>query len=540
MQLVERDCFPRPSVFLPPEIQPSSELLSRFLPREVKTAAQRCPGIYCFVGTGGGLPEYEPELSAVRQSIGHLTGVCLESSMTKESNIQIKSGRLNKPNEILVMVPRTGRLTLVGRKLYNVLLHHSQLKLQTLRGKSFEATDYFEAPLRQLLDPVGTGDSDYRALAKKYLVEMQDVTMEWDSPESTAGSEWKRLKLLSEVDFVRKSGELWVRWALPPTLIQGIADPQRWTSLELSVMARLTTYSAVALYEICARYKNNPSGVTGRKPTDWWIDALSNSPPPIDSQTGEKKRREWRKIKNEFVSVAIDQINENTDLEIQLLEFKQGRAVSEVQFSVRKKVTRVEVIDLSTPINTPLLLRAERAGLTAQEFETLALRHTDVELEEGLVKLEHRKAAIGLEEVRSAAGYLRHLLDKRVSQQADTADSPQQGRAVAATIAVSRDEGADWLQAKRDEVANAIAQLAPDKQRKLLQQVTDSLRHRGLLTPSVARRASQGDWSATGFLRNEMVQLFAQQHLGPLWDKPPEVIEGEVIPVENALAEQGA
>jgi hypothetical protein len=102
--------------------------------------------------------------------------------MSSESRVAPK--RLNKPNEILVMVPRTGRLTLVGRKLYNVLLHHSQAKLK--RGVP-DATEYFEAPLSTLLEPVGAGESDYRSLAKRYLVEMQDVTMEWDSPESTAG-----------------------------------------------------------------------------------------------------------------------------------------------------------------------------------------------------------------------------------------------------------------------------------------------------------------------------------------------------------------
>ena len=95
------------------------------------------------------------------------------------------------------------------------------------------------------------------------------------------------------------------------------------------MLAKLGSYTAVALYEICARYRDNPSGVTSRKPVAWWVDALSNGPGP--------ERREWRKFKNERVKEAVAEINAETDLEIELIEHKQGRVITEVQFAVRKK-----------------------------------------------------------------------------------------------------------------------------------------------------------------------------------------------------------
>lgn len=441
--------------------------------------------------------------------------------MTNEIRVAAR-GRLNKPNEMLVMVPRTGRLTLVGRKLYNVMLHHSQMKLQL--GRMPDASEYFEAPLRALLEPVGTGESDLRALAKKYLVEMQDVTMEWDSPESGAGSEWKRLKLLSEVDFVKKSGETWVRWGLPPTLVQGLADPSRWTSMELAVMAKLTTYAAVALYDICARYRNNPSGVTSRKPTTWWVDALSNSPAPIDQATGLPKRREWRKFKNEFVLAAIEQINQETDLEIAVLEFKQGRAVAEVQFSVRKKSPRVEPISIA-PVDHALLERASRAGISDREIDQLLQEWPAATIGQALAKLEQRKQMAGLEEVRSAIGYLRHLLGRKEVEGAAPAAPAEPDRVAPAA---ARTLPVEWIQSRREEIANAIEALPVEAQRKLLHQVVESLRARGLLTPSIARRASQGDWFSAGVLKAEIVQLYAEQHLGPDWDKQPPVVDGQL------------
>ncbi len=406
------------------------------------------------------------------------------------------------------MVPRTGRLTLIGRKLYNVLLHHSQAKLQ--RGRMPDASDYFEAQLRTLLEPVGVGESDLRALAKRYLVEMQDVTMEWDSPESNAGTEWKRLKLLSEVELVKRGGETWVRWALPPTLVQGLADPLRWTSLELTLLAKLTTYASVALYEICARFKNNPSGVTSRKPTTWWIDALSNSPAAIDPTTGQPKRREWRKFKNEFVLGAIDQINEQTDLDIELLEFKQGRSVAEAQFSVRKKMTRPT---LAAKSDAALLDRCSKVGINERELTQLLEAWDPEEITSAIGKLEQRQSMPGLEEIRSPAGYLRHLLTK-----------PEEPKAAEQTRATSNvrsilnvDQNTTGESTKRKELAMAIAELPPDAQRSLLREVADSLRERGLFTPSVARRAGQGDWQASGLLKSGMVELYAKRLYGEDW-----------------------
>lgn len=318
------------------------------------------------------------------------------------------------------------------------------------------------------------------------------------------------------MEFVKQSGETWVRWALPPTLVQGIADPQRWTSLELGVLAKLNTYAAVALYEICARFKNNPSAVTSRKPITWWVDALSNSPAPIDPSTGQPRRREWRKFKNEFVLGAVEQINENTDLEIGLLEFKQGRAGAEVQFSVRKKFAKVET--LAAPVNHGLLERAQQAGLTEKEIDQLMMEWSEADISAALAKLEQRRAMTKLEEVRSAIGYMRHLLGKKEPHRDDIPRKEAPSRAAAPEVAVAP-VPTSWIQTKRDEVANAIAALSKEEQRSLIHEVTDSLRARGLLTPSIARRAAQGDWDAAGILKVEMVQMYALKYFGPEWDR---------------------
>jgi len=140
----------------------------------------------------------------------------------------------------------------------------------------------------------------------------------------------RAFSMLAEFAIEVRGGDNWVSWSYPPTIMSILKDSSRWARIDLNVIAKLGSYTAVALYEICARYRDNPSGVTSRKPVSWWSDALSQLP-------GAAERREWRKFRSERLLIAIKEINRETDFEIELIEHKEGRAVSEVQFGVRRR-----------------------------------------------------------------------------------------------------------------------------------------------------------------------------------------------------------
>ena len=240
---------------------------------------------------------------------------------------------LRKPNEMIVMIPRSKRVTLTGRRIYNALLQVSQARLRAM--DTMPAADYmFEAPLPAILRTTGSNGED-RTAAKRYLKEMRGLEVDWESTAPGDGVKWRGFSMLSEVVIEVRNGENWVAWSYPPTIMAALREPKRWARLDLDVLASLGSYTAVALYEICARYRDNPGGLTSRKPVAWWADALSQAPAGTE-------RREWRKFKNERVKPAIEEINAETDLEIELIEHKQGRAVVEAQFAVRKKKTAIK------------------------------------------------------------------------------------------------------------------------------------------------------------------------------------------------------
>jgi hypothetical protein len=279
------------------------------------------------------------------------------------------------------------------------------------------AADFmFEAPLAAILRTTGSSGSE-RTAAKKYLIEMRSLEVDWESTAPGDGVKWRGFSMLSEVALELRRGENWVSWSYPPTIMAALREPQRWARIDLDVLAKLGSYTAVALYEICARYRENPGGVTSRKPVTWWVDALSNGPGP--------ERREWRKFKNERVKDAVAEINAETDLEVDLIEHKQGRVITEVQFAVRKKRQAATPRAVSNePVDATLVLRAETLGIREIKLEGLIKEFGDERVRAQIEVLERRAANKTLRTIDNAFSYLRSLLRNEPALDSSAVSAP--------------------------------------------------------------------------------------------------------------------
>ncbi|MDM0027469.1 replication initiation protein [Variovorax saccharolyticus] len=420
---------------------------------------------------------------------------------------------LRKPHEMIVMMPRSARVTLTGRRIYSALLQVAQTRLVALPG--MPAADFmFEAPLAAILRTTGSSGSE-RTAAKKYLIEMRSLEVDWESTAPGDGVKWRGFSMLSEVALELRRGENWVSWSYPPTIMTALRDPQRWARIDLDVLAKLGSYTAVALYEICARYRENPSGVTSRKPVTWWVDALSNGPGP--------ERREWRKFKNERVKDAVAEINAETDLEIDLIEHKQGRVITEVQFAVRKKRQAAAPRPLvGEPVDATLVLRAETLGIREIKLEGLLKEFGDERVRAQIEVLERRAANKSLRTIENAFSYLRSLLrnepagesaaDTRPAIPAPAAPKPEPQAAAPAASA----EGANWLREQIEAMKKEVAALEPAQLKRWVDQALQDLARKGALNAVISRRAAQGD-VLHGLLGSAVVYAYADATYGPDW-----------------------
>lgn len=434
-----------------------------------------------------------------------------------ESQDAAEGPELRKPHEMIVLIPRSRRVTLTGRRIYNALLQVSQSRLVAM--DNMPSADYlFEAPLPALLRTTGSSGED-RTAAKRYLKEMRGLEVDWESTAPGDGVKWRGFSMLSEVAIEVRHGENWVSWSFPPTIMAALREPTRWATIDLDVLARLGTYTSVALYEICARYRDNPSGLTSRKPVAWWADALSQSPSAAD-------RREWRKFKSERVKPAVDEINRETDLEVALIEHRLGRAVMEVQFSVRRKRPVARVRNSQTePVDANLVLRAESLGVREVKLEALILEFGETTVRSKVEVLERRAANSRLSPLENAYSYLRSLLrnDEGPVEQVvkAVAAEPEAARPVVAPPPQdAAQRQASWLNARIGEIKSELAALDAAARQGWVDRAMDELSAKGTLSAVIVRRAAQGD-VLHGILGSVIVRLYATSVHGEDWNKPP-------------------
>jgi len=427
-----------------------------------------------------------------------------------------KNQTLRKPNAALVMVPRLGRLTPVTRKMYNVMLFRTQRQIGEFvkQGRVIEGEHLFSAPLSELMESITSGDSDPKTLAKGYLREMRRTEVDWEAPDASTGVIWRSMGLLSEVDLEIREGVTWVLWALPPTLLAAVSDPERYTPLDLSQMAKLRGYTAIALYEICSRYKNNPTGVTSKNPPDWWVDALTNAPAAIDLVTGQKRRREWRKLKSESIGKAISEINDKTDLSIQLHEIKKGKAVKEIQFTVQKK--RVEVAAQPTmTMSAGLADNAARLDISlAEVVKLLQAGNSEEELKIGLSKLEVRLNHQELDKVENKSAYLKALIEEDSGRfRSSNSTVIIEGKSMATNEPII---AKTWKETRRAQIKDELIALSKENQRTYANMALEDLKKAGFANPSFARKVQAGDWQ-TGALLSKVIDAYAIDKYGQDW-----------------------
>lgn len=411
-------------------------------------------------------------------------------------------------HELIVMMPAAGSgksLSLIGRRLYRVLLAVSQVEL---KGVMPLADHTFEAPLHQLLSYSASGGEE-RSVAKKYFKEMQEFAVDWESTAPGDGVKWIGLNMLSQAKVILRNGQTWVSWAFPPEIMAMVVDPDRYAVWNLRVTSQLSTYCALALYEICARYRDNPSGVTSRKPCEWWIDALSGSAPAEG-----KKRREWRKFKLEKINRAVEEISSETDLEIELVEHRKGgRAVEDIQFVVRKK-QKVQQLTNSVTIDATLILQAERLGLGDKASEQLIRQYGEVLFKDKLDMLAARLQNLTLTPVNNAFAWLSGVLknahlggesELQVSTQTQAKEKSLQGDAKPIPT--------------RSNAAKVLAEInqLPPTQRQIWVDLAVAELKAAKLFNAQDKKRSEEEKIMMGSFGGKVINLYATQVYGPAW-----------------------
>ncbi|MDB5827969.1 MAG: hypothetical protein JWQ73_2189 [Variovorax sp.] len=434
--------------------------------------------------------------------------------MSSDSSLLISTASrsaspLLKPVFSLALVPQNSKITALGRRTWNVLLHIAQD--QGLERETFRAA------LTDIVKGLDYNSGDMKII-KSHLRSMVSTLVEWQSPTAGEWQTWDVCGMLSHARLVKERGQIWVEWSYAVNMRHELLDPEIFAKLSLEVISQLGSHPSVALYEICSRYLG--VGQTARKAWSWWRPVLLGRPDDERLQ-----RLEYRIFKRDTLRPALAEINALADIEVEMLEFKSGRFVSDLQFTVRKKPQRVLALQqrsASEPVDVGVLASAERLGIDHARIERLIDEFGDAAVAAGIEAVQKRAASAFPEPLRDPLRYLKSVLPGHAAAQVEAIEKIEAAKHAEVAPVPSSERLAQWEKkwlAERIEMLTAeIAGMSSDRQAELVRDLQGSLVQRNA-HPAVIQRLAGKGWSHP-MVRHEMVSFYATGAYGSGWDKP--------------------
>ncbi|WP_029001052.1 replication initiation protein [Azohydromonas australica] len=429
----------------------------------------------------------------------------------KTSSASNEPQQLRKSERMLVMRASSVSLTLIARKMYNAMLYVAQ-------RQGLERPRY-SAPLSKLAKIIDYGGND-NATLKQIVREMQTCLIQWESPVGRDGVGWSSSQLIGGVELGVVAGQNVIWWEYSSIFKRDILEPMPYATISLVTNARLRSISALALYEICSRYKN--SMLTTRHHWRWWRDALSLQPGTM------KEGGEYKTFHRDVLKRAISEINSQSEIEIELVTHKEGRAISEIQFKVRANPNvqrEVQALNIE-PVDLALYDRAAALGIGVRWSERLIELHGDAAFSRGLDLLDARMKNTVAEPVASPHRWLEEVLDRRslpalaVASPSDAQVQPEVPTATSPAPVPSPAMSVSDLETRERRNAEAISLYA-----QCSEEVKARYRHSFASTvlPGL-HRSYKSDWERYGptgrmvgpvFVRYLSERLFSNPHSPP-------------------------
>ncbi|WP_250474383.1 replication initiation protein [Caballeronia sp. GAFFF1] len=387
----------------------------------------------------------------------------------KTDVVSPSSAELRKAVEAIAIQPKSGKITLLTRKLFNVLLAVAQ--------QADESGDTYRALLSDIVAN-SAFDSNDTALVKEHLRRMVSVQVEWSTGTSSQkpGRKWGISTLIADAEILEdpSTRRVWVEFSFAPKIKKKLLDPVQYARLSLQFQSQLRSSAGLALYEICVRYLTNPSHLTMRETWEWWRPILSGTP---DTEAGDEAKREYKYFKRDYLRPAIAEVNAVTNIFVELVEHREGRRVAEIQFRVTERKQPMLALDEHPNVfDSTLVDRMVKIGIPLKEAQTLYADSEENRIRAALLMTEQRMRSTTLPPVRSAAALFKDALKKGYAPLVDALPSAANGaspRAGAPSASAADDLKARLLgefSAFRRKEARAMYEEQGEEERELARQ----------------------------------------------------------------------
>ena len=411
-----------------------------------------------------------------------------------------------KTNEAIGLRVSEGRLSLLSRKLFNVMMYHAQQQREPGENAPLAteaAKKYFWIPLAEVARDAAYHSNDTEKL-KVHLEELQNIRVHMED-----GIQWTSQRLVSAVTLVnpaglkKKGGQLWFGFAFPPEVAALVTSPgSSYTKLAIYYQTMLRSGTSLALYEICRRFLTNPSKVTYRQDWEWWYGAMSGNPIT-------ETMPQYKYFKRDVIKPAIAEINMTTDINIELIEHAEGRKVVALQFKVQATLQAALAFPAPPVIDTAMLARIMKLGVAQADAENYLLSTDEATLEATLSLVEKRVGSSAKTKIDSPAAYFRQALKNGYASPEAVANESvlKREKTVHPALETPDQLRQRYLGARAKEAYALYMELDDNRQQQLQTEFKQQRK---------AVRANATANMASALYRNEFSHWFAQQQ----WQEP--------------------
>ena len=303
--------------------------------------------------------------------------------VTHESSARRDFSSLKKAVQAIYIRPLNGSITSIMHRCYNVLICNAMGQ-----GKDLEI---YTIVLSELGTAVEFG-SNNREHLKTALRRLNAIQVEWNAvsrsgttvaDEDSRSVEWGISTMLAGVRI--RDGVM--DYSFSPQIKDKLLTPAVYAKLDLALQNKFTSRHGLALYEICARYRTNPSRLSNRMSWTEWRDNICGESAKLGCYS------QWKYFKRDVLTRAINEVNAlSEDFTVILHVYKSGGTVDELQFEVQPKAQGSLSFSSTTAI-TPdevLVTRMTAIGLDRNQAVSICVTYDEDEILGALRYTEER------------------------------------------------------------------------------------------------------------------------------------------------------
>lgn len=313
---------------------------------------------------------------------------------------------LKKAVQAVHMRTTEGGLSRIQRLMWNAMLKHAREV-----GAHVDLYSMNRHELAEMIDYSSKNTKHF----KESLTQMQRISVIWDVLGQEGSELWASCVLLPVVAMDKENVYYKYSTEVKPDLF----NAKIFTRIDLRVQRQFRLDVSAALYEWCVRFRG--TGYTCIMPWETWRSCLHG-------EISEKSfLSQYKHFKQDKLTPALFEINEKSDIEVELREIKEGRFIKELQFLVKGK-TLFDPSDENTKRAEKWRERLDGWKLRERDFLDILANYPDNVIEAHYQYTKLRLTDKSKEPLRSPGSYFCRALEHQragdmVKREAGTSES---------------------------------------------------------------------------------------------------------------------